>query len=206
LPHAHTRPLHLWLLSASRRRRFRHTGLQRGARSAARQRPTLLATLRRLMAYTSCLHAVERLAQFHLGLIQETAALGRQSGAAPIEVKREHRHRRAVGFRLAPLAGFGGALEREGDLARAALGEYTGLQVKRVAVARHAARPTARGRRSPMTRGLRSPMTRGLRSPMTRGLRSPTTRGCRSTDTRGCRSTDTRGRPSPLAGRSRASW
>src|SRR5262245_54624285 len=48
-------------------------------------------------------------------MIQAPLARLRQSVARAIDIERQHRHRRAEGFGLAPLAPLGGALER-GDL------------------------------------------------------------------------------------------
>src|SRR6185437_5138033 len=84
---------------------------------------------------------VEQLAQLVLGLLERAAAAGRQSLAGAIYVEGQHRHRRPQRRRLAPPASLGRALQRHGNVVRAALLEHAVLEIERIAFARHLARP-----------------------------------------------------------------
>src|SRR5207247_9932638 len=68
----------------------------------------------------------------------------RQVLARAVDVERQHRHRGAIRIALATLALLSGLLERLSDAARTVLREDAGLQVERVALLGHFARPPSR--------------------------------------------------------------
>src|SRR5579863_9378551 len=74
----------------------------------------------------------ESRAQLLLCPIESPAPLWREVLARPIDVEAQHRHGRAERLGLAPPAGLGGPLERQGDRPRTLPGENAGLQIERV--------------------------------------------------------------------------
>jgi hypothetical protein len=74
-----------------------------------------------------------KLAQLVLRRLQHLALRLRQAAAGTIDVKVEHRHRRAERRALAAVAALSGALERARYGARAALGEDAALEIERIA-------------------------------------------------------------------------
>src|SRR6185369_16167078 len=86
----------------------------------------------------------EGLAQLALGALQHLKTRPGQVAAGAIDVEGQHRRGRAIGLAFAATAPLGGAFEREGNGPRAALGEDAGLQIERVAAARHGRRPLLR--------------------------------------------------------------
>src|SRR5690606_20220209 len=81
------------------------------------------------------------LAQRVLGFLELLLAALRQALAGAVDVEGEHRHRRAIGIGLAPLAAVSRALERQRDLARRRLFEHALLERQRIARLRDALRP-----------------------------------------------------------------
>src|SRR3974377_52831 len=84
----------------------------------------------------------ELLAQLPLRPLQHLLARRRQALAGPIDVEGEHRHRRTIGIRLAPLAAFGRALERSSDAFRTAQFKDALFQIECVALLGDSARPS----------------------------------------------------------------
>src|SRR5215510_10424321 len=72
-------------------------------------------------------------AQFSLGGLQSDPSLFRELAASPINVKCQHRHRRAKWVALAPVALLGGALERPRYPARVVQREHPFFQIERIA-------------------------------------------------------------------------
>src|SRR5580704_8242815 len=96
----------------------------------------------------SCSRPSELLAQFDLRLLQRPAAARGQIPAGAIDVEDQHRQRRAVGLRFAPVAFLRRALERSGDALGVFPGEDAAFQIERTAFARDTAGPGA-GRIAP---------------------------------------------------------
>src|SRR6185312_17245581 len=88
--------------------------------------------------------AAELLAQLGLCAFERAAARGTQILAGAVDVEGQHRHGRAIGIGFASLAVLGRALERSGDARRAPEREDAALEIERVALPRHPARPAMR--------------------------------------------------------------
>jgi hypothetical protein len=84
---------------------------------------------------------------FLLGLLEDASAARVETFSGAIDEERQHRHRRAVGGRLALPAALGGPLERQRDLPRAALSKNARLEGEGMARLRHPFRPSPRGPR-----------------------------------------------------------
>jgi len=89
------------------------------------------------------------LAQLALGALQGLPPGSRQVLAGAIDVKGQHRQRRAVRIGFAPPAAFGRAFQRSRDLFRIAFGEDAAVEIERVALTRHPRRPAPSARGAP---------------------------------------------------------
>ena len=83
--------------------------------------------------------------QLFLRALQHPALLRGQMATRPIYVKGEHRHRRTIGLRLAPLASLRRTLERCGDPSRIFPGKHPSIQIECVAFTRHLIGPACCG-------------------------------------------------------------
>ena len=105
--------------------------------------PTCLeATENRLPPFRSALFAAELPAQFGFCALQRLAPSRRKIPAGPIEVEGQHRQRRTIRIRLAPMAAFRRSLQRGGNRLWILLGEYALRQVQGVTLASDPCRPT----------------------------------------------------------------
>jgi hypothetical protein len=87
--------------------------------------------------------ALEELAQLPFGALQNAPPTFGQVLAGPIDVERQHGHRRAKRRRLAPRATLRRPLEQTGNVGWIVLGKNLALQIQRVAGARDALGPSS---------------------------------------------------------------
>src|SRR5215471_13874693 len=111
----------------------------RGDRSAA-DASGRAALLSRPASATRSL-ASKFMAELGLRSLEHTTLTRAQVHSCPIDVERQHRHRRAVRLTLLPMTVLGGPLERSGNLARIPRLEDLPLEIERIALFRHARRP-----------------------------------------------------------------
>jgi hypothetical protein len=70
-------------------------------------------------------------------MVQQAPLFRIQCLPCPVDVKRQHRHRRSIRTALSSGAGFGGTFQRKRDLPWAALLEYALFEVQSIAVTGH---------------------------------------------------------------------
>ena len=95
----------------------------------------------RFRGYDDLFAAMKLPPQFGLGALQSVALRFRQRLAGAVDIKGQHRERRAIGACLAARTSFRRALERCRDFLRVGLFEDAVFQVERVAFLRYSLRP-----------------------------------------------------------------
>src|SRR5439155_18489799 len=115
--------------------------LRRGAQGRANASPSPLRGFCSQLPAGRVFVTTEGASQFGLRLLQYAPLARAQIVPGPVDVERQHRHRRAVWLALEAMAVLRRALERTRDSLRVVPREDAALEIERVALLRDTRRP-----------------------------------------------------------------